>query len=74
MSPVPHPALPPESYVVRIYRRKPHGPGRIAGTVEIVASGTERSFTSLRELQQILGGAAAPASTPKNRKKGGSTA
>lgn len=45
----------PESYVVRIYRRQARGPGRIAGTVEIVASGTERSFTSLRELQSILG-------------------
>jgi hypothetical protein len=45
----------PESYVVRIYRRHSRGRGRIAGTVEIVASGTERSFTSLRELQRILG-------------------
>jgi hypothetical protein len=45
----------PESYVVRIYRRHSRGSGRIAGTVEIVASGTERSFKSLRELQRILG-------------------
>lgn len=55
MPPVDHPTVLPESYVVRIYRRHLHGPGRIAGTVEIVASGTERSFTNLRELQQILG-------------------
>jgi hypothetical protein len=71
MSSASHPALPPESYVVRIYRRKPGGPGRIAGTVEIVASGTERSFNGVRELQQILGGSAAPASAPKHRAKGG---
>jgi hypothetical protein len=74
MSPAPPSALQPESYVVRIYRRKPRGPGRIAGTVEIVASGTERSFSSLRELQQILGGSAGPASTPKKPKEGGITA
>ena len=73
MSPAPHPALPPESYVVRIYRRKPRGPGRIAGTVEIVASGTERSFSSLRELQQILGGGSARPVTATRAKprKGG---
>jgi hypothetical protein len=45
---------PPESYVVRIYRRGPGARGRIAGTVEIVASGIERSFNGLRELQSIL--------------------
>jgi len=49
------PTLPPESFVVRVYRRDTRGIGRIAGTVEIVASGTERSFTGMRELQQILG-------------------
>lgn len=50
-----HPTVLPESFVVRVYRRHAHGPAHIAGTVEIVASGTERSFSSLRELQQILG-------------------
>ena len=50
----------PESYVVRIYRRNPRGGGRVAGTVEIVANGTEHSFASLRELQQILGVAGRP--------------
>ena len=49
------PTLPPESFVVRVYRRDTRGIGRIAGTVEIVASGTERSFTGMRELQAILG-------------------
>jgi len=67
MSPTEHRALAPESYVVRIYRRDPRSPRRIAGTVEIVASGTERSFTSLRELQQILGGSAAPAPAARTR-------
>lgn len=62
---VERPTLPPESFVVRIYRRNSRGPGRIAGTVEIVASGTERSFASLRELQQILGATAAHKSDAK---------
>lgn len=44
----------PESFVVRIYRRDPLAPTRIAGTVEVVASGNELSFTGLRELQVIL--------------------
>ncbi len=48
------PPLPPESYVVRIYRRNATVPGRIAGTVEFVGSGSELSFRSLRELQRIL--------------------
>jgi hypothetical protein len=46
----------PESYVVRIYRRDARLPGRVAGTVEVVASGSEVSFKSLRELQRILAG------------------
>lgn len=50
----------PESYVVRIYRRDPRLPGRIAGTVEVVASGSELSLKSLRELQHILARAGAP--------------
>lgn len=45
---------PPESYVVRIYRRNPTLPGRVTGTVEVVGSGSELSFRSLRELQRIL--------------------
>ncbi|HZT55649.1 MAG TPA: hypothetical protein VFA35_05435 [Burkholderiaceae bacterium] len=44
----------PENYIVRIYRREPHHGNRIAGTVEIVGAGTERSFRNLRELRQIL--------------------
>ena len=44
----------PESYVVRIYRRDVRQPHRVAGTVEVVASGSELSFKSLRELDRIL--------------------
>ena len=44
----------PESYVVRIYRRDPRRPGHIVGTVEVVASGSEQGFKTLRELQRIL--------------------
>jgi hypothetical protein len=55
------PARPPESYVVRIYRRSANHPGRIAGTVEVVASGSECSFASARELQRILGAPIRPA-------------
>jgi len=44
----------PESYVVRIYRRDVRQPRRVAGTVEVVASGSELSFKSLRELDRIL--------------------
>lgn len=47
---------PPESYVVRIYRRSPALPGRVTGTVELVGSGSELSFRSLRELDRILAG------------------
>jgi hypothetical protein len=50
----PRPPSPPESFVVRIYHRNARDPARIAGTVEIVASGTERSFKGLHELRQIL--------------------
>jgi hypothetical protein len=67
MSPAEHRALPPESYVVRIYRRDQRSSGRIAGTVEIVASGTERSFSSLRELQQILDPPSSPAAGGETR-------
>lgn len=48
----------PESYVVRIYRRNAAVPGRVTGTVEVVGSGSESSFRSLRELQKILAGPA----------------
>jgi hypothetical protein len=65
MSLIEGPRSPPESFVVRVYRRDTRGIGRIAGTVEIVASGTERSFTGMRELQQILG---AKARTPQRAK------
>jgi hypothetical protein len=44
----------PEAYVVRIYRRDARSPGKLAGTVEIVADGSEVSFSSLRELDRIL--------------------
>jgi hypothetical protein len=43
-----------ESFVVRVYRRDPQAPGRIAGTVEVVASGQELGFSGLRELQAIF--------------------
>ena len=49
-----HQATPPESYVVRIYRRDARLSGRLTGTVEIVANGSELSFTGLRELARIL--------------------
>lgn len=51
-------AAPPDSYVVRIYRRDPRAPARVVGTVEVVASGSEVGFRSLRELEQVLLGAA----------------
>ena len=40
--------------MVRIYRRGPHLPGRIIGTVERVADGSEVKFNGLRELERIL--------------------
>jgi hypothetical protein len=56
----------PDHYIVRIYRRAPPPGGRIAGTVEVIGSGThpgaERSFATLRELEQIL--CAPPARPP----------
>ena len=55
---------PPESYVVRIYRRSASVPGRVAGTVEVVGSGSELSFRSMRELQRILAGQVGLASNP----------
>lgn len=50
----PQPLTVPDSYVVRIYRRDPKLPSRMVGTVEVVASGHERGFKNLRELQRIL--------------------
>lgn len=49
-----HQATPPESYVVRIYRRDGQLRGRLTGTVEIVANGSELSFGGVRELARIL--------------------
>ena len=40
--------------MVRIYRRDPRLPGRIIGTVERVADGSEVKFNGLRELERIL--------------------
>jgi hypothetical protein len=61
----PEPApSPPESYVVRIYRRNAAAPGRVAGTIEVVGSGSELSFRSMRELQRILAGQDGRASNP----------
>jgi len=57
-------ASPPESYVVRIYRRNASMPGRVAGTVEVVGSGNQLSFRSMRELQRILAGQGGRASNP----------
>lgn len=67
---VPPHSVSPESYVVRIYRRGPRPPGRIAGTVEIVGNGTERSFNGLRELEQILGVPTGLASVTQSEKGG----
>lgn len=41
---------------MRIYRRSARAPARVAGTVEAIGHGGERSFKSLRELQRILAG------------------
>lgn len=49
-----HQATAPKSYVVRIYRRHAGTRGRLTGTVEIVADGSEISFKGLRELARIL--------------------
>ena len=51
---LPASASAPESFVVRIYRRDPRLPGRIIGTVERVADGSEVKFNGLRELERIL--------------------
>lgn len=51
----------PESFVVRIYRRDRRVHTRIAGTVEVVACGSELAFANLRELRAILTTASAPA-------------
>lgn len=55
------PLAAPEHYIVRVYRRALGDGARIAGTVEIVGVGTERSFRNLRELEQILCAPPAPA-------------
>lgn len=60
------PSAAPESFVVRVYRRDPLAPTRIAGTVERVASGSELGFVGLRELQAIL--IAAPRRNPRSWK------
>lgn len=72
MVPARTPTPAPESYVVRIYRREAGARRRIAGTVEIVAERTERSFNGLRELERILG-AGPTASPPRHGRKGGPT-
>jgi hypothetical protein len=52
------PLSPPESYVVRIYRRDARVSTRVMGTVEVVGRDGERAFKSLHELQRILAGTA----------------
>lgn len=47
----------PDSYVVRIYRRDPRQPRRLAGTVEIVETGAELGFRNPTELITVLAGA-----------------
>lgn len=48
-------AAAPENFIVRIYRRTPGRSRGIAGTVEVVATGTAHGFNTVRELQRILG-------------------
>jgi hypothetical protein len=44
-----------EIYIVRIYRRNGHDQVKIAGQVEIVASGENKAFVDIFELERILG-------------------
>ena len=43
-----------ENYIVRIYRRDPEDPKKIAGMVEHVGIDQGKSFTSIDELKGIL--------------------
>ncbi|MEO8974351.1 MAG: hypothetical protein ABI552_01130 [Casimicrobiaceae bacterium] len=61
------PSQSPQSYVIRIYRRDARQPGRVAGTVEIVASGSEFPFGNLRELERILVGELPQAQIPPRK-------
>lgn len=45
-----------ESYIVRIYRREPKEPWKIAGVVEVPGSDQKRAFASSDALLEILGG------------------
>jgi hypothetical protein len=43
-----------ETYIIRIYRRDPDDPVKIAGLVETVGEDEEKVFTSLDELCNTL--------------------
>lgn len=45
----------PESYLIRIYRRDPQDPRRIAGVVELIEQERTEHFKSAEELMRILG-------------------
>ena len=57
------PIASPECFVVRVYRRDPRAPGRIEGTVEVVASGRELGFAGLREMQAVITASMRPSGT-----------
>jgi hypothetical protein len=44
----------PESYLIRIYRRDPQDPRRIAGVVELIEQERTEHFKSAGELMRIL--------------------
>jgi hypothetical protein len=48
-------AIPIDSYLVRIYRRDPQEPRRVAGLVEIIERESSATFKSAEELMRILG-------------------
>lgn len=64
-----------ESYIVRIYRRRPTDRQPEHGVVEWVASGSRHSFSSAEELWALLAdaprarGTAAENTNPTRRKK-----
>ena len=43
-----------ENYIVRIYRRDPHSPGKIVGIIEEVGGREKRVFKSFDELWMTL--------------------
>jgi hypothetical protein len=43
-----------DNYIVRIYRRDPDDPRKIAGMVELVEQEEKKAFTGIEELVRIL--------------------